>query len=103
MWAGSDNVLNFYSRPPKRPSLSLLLGSEFAFAEYKVRLGMQGENAFPQEFFPRPHRHFGTLRRPASLLPSISRAYLCPSRPSQRDVLHSALCFLHFLRQELSP
>src|SRR6266849_10318448 len=51
MWAGSDNVLNFYPRPPKRSSLSLLLLSEFAFAEYRVRLGMQEKNALPQIIF----------------------------------------------------
>jgi hypothetical protein len=42
-WAGSDKELNLYSRPPKGTSLSPLRGSEFAVAEYKSRLCMQGK------------------------------------------------------------
>src|SRR5260370_38675976 len=44
-WVGTDIELNFYSRPPKRNSLSPLRYSEFSFAEYKNRPRMQGEKA----------------------------------------------------------
>jgi len=50
-WAGRDKELNFYSRPPKRSSLSALRQSEFASEEYKTRSCMQQQNALERDFF----------------------------------------------------
>jgi hypothetical protein len=49
-WAGSDNVLNFYSRPPWTTLAPHAL-SEFAIAEYKLHHLMQEKNGPRRKFF----------------------------------------------------
>src|SRR5260370_12399976 len=50
-WAGSDNVLNFYSRSSLERTLTFAERSNFAIEEYKVRPAAQEKNASPTNFF----------------------------------------------------
>src|SRR6267142_2511646 len=85
-WAGRDKELNFYSRPPKRSSLSALRQSELASEEYKTRSCMQQQNAFERRFFRRRCPFFCTaLRPPRTHRPHRSVALLLHYPPSVTD------------------
>jgi hypothetical protein len=50
-WAGSDNVLNFYRRPPRATLALVGRGASSQSAEYKFHHAMQEKNAPDRRFF----------------------------------------------------